>query len=123
MAVGDIMMGDSSHFMGRGVGTAVRARGADSLFVKVRDLITRSDLFVFNLESPLSSDDGMDYRTKVYRGPANACLVSPVGWHQCRIIGEQSYPATWTAVLQETRSLLEKDGIAGVGFSATGDES
>lgn len=117
MAVGDIMLGDSSHFMGRGVGTAVRAQGADSLFILVRDLLSRADLFFFNLESPLSSNDGIDFQTRVYRAPARACASLKLGAVNIASLANNHILQHGPSLLQETKYWLEKAGIVGVGFS------
>ncbi len=117
MAVGDIMLGDSSHFLGRGVGTAVRAHGADFLFVHVRDLLSRADLFFFNLESPVSSNNGVDYQTKLYRAPANATASLKFGAVNIASLANNHILQHGPSLLQETRSCLEKGGITGVGFS------
>lgn len=120
MAVGDIMLGDSSHFLGRGVGTAVRANGADFLFVHVRDLLSRADLFFFNLESPISSNDGVHYHSKLYRAPANASPSLKLGTENIASLANNHILEHGPSLLQETRRHLEKAGIAGAGFSPDG---
>jgi poly-gamma-glutamate capsule biosynthesis protein CapA/YwtB (metallophosphatase superfamily) len=120
MAVGDIMLGDSSHFLGRGIGTAVRAHGADFLFVHVRDLLSRADLFLFNLESPLSSINGVDYQTKLYRAPASASPSLKFGTVNVASLANNHILQHGPSLLHETWYYLEKEGIAGVGFSPNG---
>lgn len=120
MAVGDIMLGDSSHFLGRGVGTAVKAHGADFIFAPVRELLSQADLFFFNLESPLSSDDGEDYRTRLYRAPATACSSLKFGAANVASLANNHVLQHGPSLLQETAHHLERAGIAGVGFSPSG---
>ncbi len=120
MAVGDIMLGDSSHFLGRGVGTAVKAHGADFLFARVRELLSQADLCFFNLESPLSASDGIDYRTRIYRAPADACRSLRLGAVNIASVANNHILQHGPSLLRETRYYLEKAGIAGAGFSPDG---
>jgi len=116
------MLGDSSHFLGRGVGTAVRAHGADFPFIHVRDLLSRADLFFFNLESPISSNDGVHYQTKLYRAPANASPSLKLGAVNIASLANNHILQHGPSLLQETRCHLEKAGIAGAGFSPDGGD-
>lgn len=115
------MLGDSSHFMGRGVGTSVRAHGAERLFVHVRELLSHADLFFFNLESPVSLSDGINYRANVYRAPAKASSSLKLGALNIASLANNHIRQHGSSVLQETRCCLESVGIAGVGFSPNGE--
>ncbi len=120
MAVGDIMLGDSSHFLGRGVGTAVRGRGADFLFFPVRDLLSRADLFFFNLESPVSSKVGANYQARLYRASSNVCPSLKLGIVNIASLANNHILQHGPSLLQETRYCLEEVGIASAGFSPDG---
>lgn len=69
-AVGDIMLGDSSHFLGRGVGTLLRRSPAIDLLRGVRSRLATADLFLGNLESPLAEAGATSSWGRVYRGEA-----------------------------------------------------
>lgn len=114
------MLGDSSHFLGRGVGTAVRAHGADFLFTHVRDLLSQADLFFFNLESPVSANDGDNYQSKLYRAPENISSSLKLGTVNIASLANNHILQHGLSLLHETRYYLEKAGIAGVGFSPDG---
>lgn len=116
------MLGDSSHFLGRGVGTAVRAHGTGFLFANVRELLSQANLFFFNLESPLSSNNGVDYRTKLYRAPANVSPSLKLGAVNVASLANNHILQHGPSVLQETRDYLEKVGIASAGFSFNGQD-
>ncbi len=114
------MLGDSSHFLGRGIGTAVRAHGSDFLFAHVRGLLSQADAFFFNMESPISSSDGFDYQTKLYRAPANASPALKLGTVTIASLANNHILQHGSSLLQETWCYLEKAGIAGAGFSPNG---
>ncbi len=116
------MLGDSSHFLGRGVGSAVRTRSADFLFDQVRHVLSQADLFFFNLESPISSDDGVDYQTKLYRAQANVIPPLKLGKVNIASLANNHILQHGASVLRETSYCLEKSGITGVGFSPAGQD-
>lgn len=120
MAVGDVMLGDSSHFLGRGVGTAIKSHKNDFLFTHIRDLLSKSDIFIFNLESPISSIEGGNFRSRLYRGFVNPCSSLNLGTINIASLANNHIMQHGPSVLYETRNNLEKEGIACVGHSPNG---
>jgi len=59
MAVGDIMLGDSTLCIGHGVGAKIKARGVTFPFLHVADVLRKGDIVFGNLEAVLSNN-GMD---------------------------------------------------------------
>lgn len=116
------MLGDSSHFLGRGIGTAIRAHGADFLFAHVRGLLSRADLFFFNLESPVSIYEGVDFKTRLYRASANASSSLKIGSINIASLANNHIRQHGPSLLHETRCHLEKAGVVGVGFSPNGHD-
>jgi len=53
-AVGDIMLGDSFYFVGRGVRSVIEQEGHEYIFSKVKGILSKFDLVVGNLECVLS---------------------------------------------------------------------
>jgi poly-gamma-glutamate synthesis protein (capsule biosynthesis protein) len=123
LAVGDVMLGDSSHFLGRGAGTLVRREGPQRPFAAVASLLAEGDLFFANLESPLSARRGERPWDRVYRAPTAAaaglvraaCNVMSVANNHIREHGAD--------VLAETHAALAAHGIAAAGYAPTGGDA
>lgn len=121
VAAGDIMVGDSSHFIGRGVGSSLRRSGAPPLLEHMREHLDAADLFIANLESPLSASPGCCAWERVYRGPAIAgelragrqTILTVANNH----ILEHGFP-----LLDETKSILAAAGVASVGYDLFGGD-
>ena len=117
VAAGDVMLADSSHFLGRGVGASIARDGAGRLLDPVRGVIEGGDLFVFNLESPASTTPGGDAFERVYRaGEASLRDFRPdVATVACtannHILDHGPH------VLDETVALLERHGYHVAGFA------
>jgi poly-gamma-glutamate synthesis protein (capsule biosynthesis protein) len=114
-AVGDIMMGDSSHFLGRGVGTHLRRRDAADPFGFVRGGIESADLVFGNLESPLTADCGGNSWNRVYRGPAESARVLRLGRSTVLNTANNHSFDHGPDVAMGTRAILERAGISHIG--------
>jgi poly-gamma-glutamate synthesis protein (capsule biosynthesis protein) len=121
-AAGDVMLGDSSHFMGRGGRTWIERRGVEHPLSAVRERLADCDLFVFNLESPLAAERGVQPWERVYRGAPESAQ------------GLRAAPATVVTTsnnhvrehgpgpLAETAVALEAAGLRHAGFAPDGDD-
>lgn len=114
------MMGDSSHFIGRGVASHIRRHGAAYPLSIMRPRLEVADLFIGNLESPLSAAEGSGSWERVYRGPAEAAPALRVGRHTVLTLANNHILEHGSALLAETRSLLSAAGIQPVGYDSDG---
>lgn len=114
-AVGDIMMGDSSHFLGRGVGAYLRGPSAGDPFEFVRGHLAQADLVLGNLESPLSARSGGKLWDRVYRGPAEMASSLRLGRKTVLGIANNHSFEHGTAGALETGVILDRAGVPHVG--------
>lgn len=119
-AVGDVMLGDSSHFLGRGVGTHLRRHGIDYPLAEVADRLRAADLFIANLESPLSGSAGSDAWSRVYRGDSGSAAALRLARCNVATIANNHVLEHGPGLLAETRDALASAGILTAGFSACG---
>jgi hypothetical protein len=122
MAVGDIMLGDSSHFLGRGVGSVARKRDASYIFENVRGLFSEADLFFGNLESPISQTKERHYRRKVYRAPVSAGPALQLAPVNVVSLANNHILQHGPLIMQETQRILHQNGIHYAGFSVNGSD-
>jgi len=118
VAAGDVMLGDSSHFLGRGVGFQVTKHGPDFPFSRVKESIQKSDLFFANLESPLANTAGNKSWDLVYRGAAEAAsglLLAPANVVS---VANNHILEHGQKVLAETQTILTKNNIGYAGYDA-----
>lgn len=120
LAVGDIMFGDSSHFLGRGVASHVRRHGVTYPLSHVRDLLDEADLFIGNLESPLSASPGADSWRRVYRGAAASAATLRLGRRTFMSLANNHILEHGAAMLDETCELLSTAGIDHAGLAGDG---
>lgn len=120
MAVGDIMLGDSSHFLGRGVGTHIRRFGPHYPFEKVKPLLAGADVFIGNLESPLSGAPGGNSWERVYRGAAEAAEGLGLSPNTVMTLANNHILEHGGGMLAETRAILDEAGISHAGLSEDG---
>lgn len=120
VAVGDLMLGDSSHFLGRGVGTHVRRHGADYPLLHIREHLDEADLFVGNLESPLSDSLGVNSWGRVYRGAGVSARSLRLGRRTFLSLANNHILEHGPALLAETRDLLSAAGIDHAGLATDG---
>ena len=111
------MLGDSSHFLGRGVGSFIRRFGPHYPFEKVKDLLGEADVFLGNLESPLAEAEGRNSWEKVYRGPAAAAAGLGLAPRTIMTLANNHILEHGGAMLNETRALLDAAGIGHPGLS------
>lgn len=121
-AVGDVMLGDSSHFLGRGVGSRIRRTGADVPLAEVAGRIRARDLLVANLESPLSARPGATSWDSVYRGPAEAAQALVLASRNVATLANNHILEHGPEVLAETREILDAAGIDAPGYAPEGDD-
>lgn len=121
-AVGDVMLGDSSHFLGRGVGSRIRRAGADAPLAEVAPWIRTRDLLIANLESPLSADPGASSWDRVYRGAAESAQALALASRNVATLANNHILEHGPEVLAETREILRIAGIDAPGFSPEGDD-
>ncbi len=119
-AVGDVMLGDSSHFLGRGVGSKIALHGAEYPFASIAPWLGDSDLFLANLESPLSSTPGRNAWQKVYRGAADSARGLRLAKHNIVTLANNHILEHGTPMLHETHGALAAAGIEYAGFAADG---
>jgi poly-gamma-glutamate synthesis protein (capsule biosynthesis protein) len=120
MAVGDVMLGDSSHFLGRGVGNHIRRFGPQYPLEKVKGILGGADVLVGNLESPLSSVPGRNSWERVYRGPSEAASGLGLAPHTIMTLANNHILEHGNELLEETRALLDGAGIGHAGLSSDG---
>lgn len=120
LAVGDIMLGDSSHFLGRGVASHVRRHGVAYPLSQVRGLLDEADLCIGNLESPLSATLGGNSWERVYRGAAASAPTLRLGRRTFMSLANNHILEHGTALLDETRELLSDAGIDHAGLAGDG---
>lgn len=114
-AVGDIMMGDSSHFLGRGVAEQIRRHGPAYPLRNVRDLLASADLVIGNLESPLSAKSGESSWDRVYRGAAAVAPELRLGPCTVLNLANNHTYEHGRAMVAETRDILSAAGVVAVG--------
>lgn len=120
IAAGDVMLGDSSHFLGRGVGSLIARHGADYPFTAVAGQLARADLFLANLESPLADHPGRNAWEKVYRGAASSAAGLRRAERNVVTLANNHILEHGSALLAETRAALDAAGIGHVGFASDG---
>jgi len=120
MAVGDLLLGDSSHFLGRGVGAHIRRYGSAYPFSKVKGIISEADIFLGNLESPLSATPGRNSWDRVYRGSAEAAAGLELAPRNIVTLANNHILEHGPTILGETRAILDGAGIAHAGLSRDG---
>jgi poly-gamma-glutamate synthesis protein (capsule biosynthesis protein) len=121
LAVGDVMLGDSSHFMGRGVGTTVRQHGARFVFDRIQSQLATADIFFCNLESPLSVHPGLSPWERVYRAPASAgCALQQAATNVVSVANNHIFQHG-PDVLDETLRVLETNNVYSSGFRSDQD--
>lgn len=116
VAVGDVMLGDSSHFIGRGVGSCIERFGANHPFANVADTIAPADLFFANLESPLARQPGASAWERVYRGPARAAAGLQLAATNVVSIANNHMLEHGQRILAETRAILAEHDIDCAGY-------
>ncbi len=120
LAGGDVMLGDSSHFLGRGVGSHLARGGAGSALAAVRHLFSGCDLFFANLESPLSSRPRRGSWERVYVGASGSAAVLAAADRNVVSVANNHILEHGWPLLEETRAALESAGVACAGYSADG---
>ena len=120
-AVGDVMLGDSSHFIGRGVASAILKNGTDYPFGAVRDHLAAADLFLANLESPLSRVRGLGSWQRVYRGGEDSAAELRLAARNVVTLANNHILEHGYSMLGETREILESAGIGWAGYCATNE--
>lgn len=122
-AVGDMMLGDSSHFLGRGIGSHIERQGIEYPLSLVAERIRQTDLFIANLESPLSATRGTDSWSRVYRGRYESARALRLARRNIATIANNHIREHGPAVLQETRNALAEAGVTAIGFHPNGTRS
>jgi len=111
------MLGDSSHFLGRGVGTHIRRLGSAYPFAKVKEILAGADVFLGNLESPLSATTGDSSWSRVYRGPAEAAEGLVLAPRNIMTLANNHILEHGPALLDETKAILDGVGISHAGLN------
>ena len=116
VAVGDVMLGDSSYFIGRGVGSQIRKFGPDFPFAEVSGFIRPADLFFANLESPLSRELGASSWERVYRGTAEAAEGLQLADKNVVSVANNHILEHGQQMLTETHTILASYDIGCAGY-------
>jgi poly-gamma-glutamate synthesis protein (capsule biosynthesis protein) len=86
----------------------------------MRPRLDVADLFIGNLESPLSAARGSGSWERVYRGPAEAAPALRVGRQTVMALANNHILEHGSALVTETRSLLSAAGVQPVGYESDG---
>ncbi len=121
-AVGDIMFGDSYYCIGRGVRSTLDRGDAPDPFEKVRDIFTRHDVVVGNLEAVLS-DFGLETRSLAsvqYRGrKSHVRYLAGANISVLNVANNHILQHGWEAA-RETDRTLRTHGMHPVGLPEPG---
>ena len=120
IAAGDVMLGDSSHFLGRGVAARIRRHGPQYPWAEVAELIGVGDVFLANLESPLSAIAGGNSWERVYRGTPDAAAGLRRAKRSIVTLANNHILEHGSWVLAETKAILESQGVAWAGYDSAG---
>lgn len=114
--VGDVLLA-------RGVGRQIAKHGPDYPFAATREVISRADIAVFNLECPLSTRGFAHRRRFLFRAdPSLATAVHAAGFDVASLANNHTLDYGRVALL-DTISAVTQAGMTPVGAGANGAEA